>query len=97
MRDPYAVLGLSRDAEDAAIRQRYLELVKQHPPDRDPQRFAAIREAFEQLKDLETRIANQLFDDYRSDTIEELVETVRKDAKRKRLSLQELLALAKLS
>lgn len=97
MRDPYAILGLPRDSDDAAIRQRYLELVKLHPPDRDPQKFAAVREAFEKLKDLETRIANQLFDDYRSDTIEELVEAVQKDAKRKRLSLQELLALAKLS
>jgi len=97
MKDPYDILGLSRDSDDAAIRQRYLELVKQHPPDRDPQRFAEVRAAFEKLKDLETRISNQLFDDYRDDTIEELVKAVQKDAKRKRLSLQELIALAKLS
>jgi hypothetical protein len=29
MTDPYAELGLPADADDAAIRRRYLELVKQ--------------------------------------------------------------------
>ena len=36
MNDPYAILGLSDDADDDAIRRRYLELVKRFPPEHHP-------------------------------------------------------------
>ena len=36
MSDPYEVLGLPRTADEAETRPRYLELVRQFPPDRDP-------------------------------------------------------------
>lgn len=49
--DPFAILGVSRDAGEAEIRARYLELVKQFPPDREPERFREIRSAFEAVKD----------------------------------------------
>ncbi len=49
--DPFTVLGVSRDASEEEIRARYLELVKQFPPDRDPDRFREIRAAFEAAKD----------------------------------------------
>ena len=42
MSDPYEVLGLPRFADEAEIRRRYLELVRQFSPDRDPSRFAEI-------------------------------------------------------
>lgn len=49
--DPFQVLGLSRDADEAAVRARYLELVKQFPPEREPEKFREIRAAFEAVKD----------------------------------------------
>lgn len=49
--DPFQVLGVSRDAGEAEVRARYLELVKQHPPDRDPEKFREIRAAYEAAKD----------------------------------------------
>ena len=49
--DPFAVLGLARDAGEAEIRARYLELVKQFPPEREPDKFREIRTAFEAAKD----------------------------------------------
>jgi hypothetical protein len=49
--DPFLILGLSREATEAAIRARYLELVKQFPPDRAPDKFREIRAAFEAAKD----------------------------------------------
>lgn len=49
--DPFTVLGLSRDAGEAEVRARYLELVKQYPPEREPEKFRAIRAAFEAAKD----------------------------------------------
>ncbi|MGN6545708.1 MAG: J domain-containing protein [Aureliella sp.] len=49
--DPLEVLGLPRQASEAEIRARYLELVKQYPPDREPDKFREIRAAYEATKD----------------------------------------------
>jgi hypothetical protein len=49
--DPFTVLGLSRDAGEAEVRARYLELVKQYPPERDPDKFREVRAAFEAAQD----------------------------------------------
>ena len=49
--EPYTVLGVHRDASEAEIRARYLELVKQFPPERDPDKFRAVQAAFEAAKD----------------------------------------------
>ena len=52
--DPYAVLGLPADSDDEAIRRRYLELVRQYSPEQHPQEFSRIRQAYENLRDLDT-------------------------------------------
>lgn len=49
--DPFLILGLPREAGEAEIRARYLELVKQFPPDTAPDKFREIRAAFEAAKD----------------------------------------------
>jgi hypothetical protein len=49
--DPFAILGVRPDASEAEVRARYLELVKQFPPERDPARFREIRAAFEAARD----------------------------------------------
>jgi hypothetical protein len=49
--DPFEILGLSRDAGEAEVRTRYLELVKQFPPEREPEKFREIRAAYEAAKD----------------------------------------------
>ena len=36
MNDPYEILGLPHSADETEIRRRYLELVRQFPPDRMP-------------------------------------------------------------
>lgn len=48
---PFEVLGLTTDADEATVRARYLELVRQHPPERDPDRFREIRAAYEAASD----------------------------------------------
>ncbi|MEZ6118840.1 MAG: J domain-containing protein [Pirellulaceae bacterium] len=50
-RNPFDVLGLSADADEKAIRERYLQLVKKYPPERDPDAFQKIQNAFELVKD----------------------------------------------
>ncbi|MCG6908071.1 MAG: J domain-containing protein [Desulfobacteraceae bacterium] len=59
--DPYEILGLTPEADDAAIRTAYLELVRRYPPDHHPQRFAAVSEAYQILKDEGARLRHQLF------------------------------------
>lgn len=57
----YLVLGLEPGATDEAVRERYLALVRIHPPEQDPQGFQDISLAYERLKNRHSRIRHQLF------------------------------------
>lgn len=48
---PFDVLGVAEDADDEAIRAAYLRRVKECPPDRSPEEFERIRDAYDALKD----------------------------------------------
>ena len=61
MTDPYDILGLDRQADDTAIRRAYAGLVRQFPPEREPEAFRRIRAAYEQLRDPESRTRLSLF------------------------------------
>ena len=95
MSDPYQVLGLDDDADDETIRRRYLELVKRHPPEQQPEKFAAIRAAYESLKDLTTRVRYRLFEAGENDSIEAIIEELGCQSSRRRVSLQTLLSLVR--
>ena len=92
MRDPYQVLGLPPDADDEAIRRRYLELVRQHSPEHHPEKFAAVRAAYERLRDKDARVRYRLFEAGRKETVEALVEEIACRSRR-RVSLPTLLSL----
>lgn len=93
MSDPYTVLGLPDDSDDTAIRRRYLELVKQFTPERHPEQFAAVRQAYEQLRDQDTRLRHRLFEAGKRENIEGLIEEIVCRSPRRRLTLKELLAV----
>jgi len=59
--DPFEVLGVPEDADDAAVQAAWLEAVRQFPPDRDPVRFQAAREARELIRDEASRRRLRLF------------------------------------
>lgn len=59
--DPYAVLGIPRSAGGGEIKRAYFALVRQHPPERDPDRFQEIRGAYERLRRPEIRARTDLF------------------------------------
>jgi curved DNA-binding protein CbpA len=94
MTDPYHTLGLPPGADDAAVRSRYLELVRRHPPEQAPERFAAVRAAYERLRDRDARLRHRLFDAGRADTIDALIEEAVCRSRRRRVTLAELLAAA---
>jgi curved DNA-binding protein CbpA len=92
MTDPYAVLGLPPDCDDAAIRRRYLELVRQYSPEHHPEKFAAVRGAYESLRDLDTRLRHRLFEAGRNESVDAIIEEVTCRSPRRRVSLATLLA-----
>ena len=94
MDDPYAVLGVADDADDDAIRRRYLALVRQFTPEHQPQRFAAIRAAYESLRDRDARLRHRLFEAGRKETVDAIIEEAACRSSRRRVSLKTLLALA---
>ena len=48
---PWDILGLPPEAGDAEIRAAYLAKVKEHPPDRMPEEFERVRDAYDVLRD----------------------------------------------
>jgi len=95
MSDPLAVLGLPPDSDDDTIRRRYLELVRQFPPEHSPQKFVEVRQAYEQLKDLDTRLRYRLFEAGKGESVEAIVEEIQCRSPRRRLSLSALLAVVR--
>lgn len=61
MTTPYQILGVSEHANDAEIKLAYLNLVKETPPDRDQERFQQNQNAYETIKDSDSRINYELF------------------------------------
>jgi curved DNA-binding protein CbpA len=95
MDDPYNVLGLTQDAVESEIRQRYLELVRAFPPEQAPERFAAVHAAYQALRDPAERLNLQLFRvEYDNDSFEALAVDLRRRLRDVRLPVETLLGLA---
>lgn len=58
--DPYAVLGLTRSATAAEIKQAYFALVRAHPPEQDQDTFKRVRAAYERLREPERRAETEM-------------------------------------
>lgn len=61
MKTPYEILDVAADAGDVEIKQAYLRKVKDNPPDRDPERFQLIHNAYTSIKDHKSRMEYGLF------------------------------------
>src|SRR5471030_1576681 len=61
MRDPYEILGLRKDADEASVKSAYRKLAKRHHPDLHPgdakaaERFQELNNANDLLSDPERR------------------------------------------
>ena len=94
MTDPIEVLGLSGQATDAEIRGRYLQLVREFPPDRAPERFAEIRAAYDELRNPLARLEKQLFSTHSRDSLDALGADLRRRLQNSHLTRDALFALA---
>ena len=92
----YLILDLSLTADDKAIRQRYLEMVRQYSPESDPVMFRRITKAYEAIKDERSRMQCALFEPlHQPDWENQLYElAAARQPKRKRVGLKELIAAA---
>lgn len=59
--DPYAVLGLSRGASAREIKHAYFALVRQYPPEEQPDSFKLLRAAYEKLRNAGVKAETDLF------------------------------------
>lgn len=59
--DPYAVLQIDRRADENAIRRAYFRLVRQYPPEQEPEKFQEVRVAYDLLRSPESRAKVDLF------------------------------------
>ena len=95
MQDPYSVLGVPNNAGEAEIRSRYLDLVRQFPPEKEPQRAAAIRAAYDAIRDPMVRLKHQLFDVQSHLTLDSILAENTPDIRDRRFSTESLLSLGR--
>lgn len=93
MANPYTVLGVQPEDSDEAIRRNYLKAVRQYPPDRHPDDFRRVHEAYERIKDEERRLAFLLFDPTQGETLDDLIAEETCKTSTQRMGLSTLLKL----
>jgi curved DNA-binding protein CbpA len=59
--NPWEVLGVPQDSDEQTVRAAYLAQVRANPPERSPDKFEQIRDAYEVLRDPRQRM-RQLLD-----------------------------------
>lgn len=94
MHKAYAVLGLEAHADQQQIRARYLELVRESPPDRDPERFALIRSAYDELRRPEAHVERAVRQLGSLDSLDALADDVHRRFAKHRWSADSLFQLA---
>jgi curved DNA-binding protein CbpA len=62
MKTPFEILNIPLEATDEDVREGYLRLVRQYPPERFPMEFQRIRAAFEKIKTTKARLHCAIFD-----------------------------------
>ncbi len=60
-KDPYLLLGLQEQVTDSEVTDAYHAALRRHPPEREPERFTAISEAYESIRTEEDRVRRRLF------------------------------------
>jgi hypothetical protein len=94
MQDPYETIGVRAGVDDETLRKRYLELVREFPPEKDPKKFAAIREAYDMLRDPVERVRRRVIHPCQEESLEDIIGELRSRLVGNRFPTQTLLDLA---
>lgn len=57
---PYQTLHVNLNDDSDTIRQAYLDAIRLHPPESDPDGFRLINDAFEQIKTEDSRLTREI-------------------------------------
>lgn len=95
MRDPYLILNVSRETNDEAIHQAYLQAIRESPPEQDAQHFQAVRHAYETLRTEKLRLEYELFNTDLPSTTDLLQQGLSVEQKTSRPSLKAFQGLLK--
>ena len=79
MMNPYIILGLKVDCNDAQVRQAYLHLLRTYSPEKNPEIFKKISQAYETIKTVDKRIQYLLLTEERADLMSTLKDKVKMD------------------
>ena len=93
MRNPYEVLQILPTANDAQIKESYIQKVKEYPPERFPEEFKEIREAYEAVSTPRKRVAYKLFQREEPD-VQKLAQNLLSGGERKRVPPRRLIEIA---
>jgi curved DNA-binding protein CbpA len=94
MHNAYETLGVSSNAGEGEIRSRYLQLVRDFPPDRAPEKFAEIRAAYDELRNPIVQLERKLFYLPTQDSLDDLRAELRSRLKTAKIPVAKLLSLA---
>lgn len=89
--DPYSILEIQPGASEEDIRNRYLQLVRENPPDRAPEKFRLVSDAWKMICDplVQARALVQM--DMSTPRLDEICDAAAKE--RPRLATDLLLSL----
>jgi len=82
MKTPFDILEVKESASDVEIKEAYLKMVRQYPPDRFPEEFKKIKQAYDAIKSLKDRLAFSLFNVPEPDLDALFMSALKKDKKR---------------
>lgn len=57
---PYHTLKISSDSDSETIRQAYLAAIRKHPPEREPEHFRRIGQAYATIKTEDARCRREI-------------------------------------
>jgi DnaJ-class molecular chaperone len=81
MPNPFYVLGVRDSASDAEVRSAYMAKLREFPPEREPERFQMISDAYAAIRTAEDRARQRVFGQVDEKT--ELTELVPDDEDRR--------------
>ncbi|MCI8313460.1 MAG: DnaJ domain-containing protein [Lachnospiraceae bacterium] len=60
MRKDYEILGIEENADEKEIKKAYFQLIRKYSPEKNPERFQEIREAYERLTEEKDKPENNI-------------------------------------
>ncbi|MDR2642244.1 MAG: J domain-containing protein [Planctomycetaceae bacterium] len=91
----YHTLGINPGCSESEIRRRYLELVHKFSPEKNPEQFAKIHQAYENLKNPVATMDDILELSQNEDSIEQIIEVLVDELRQERLPTNMILNMGK--